>query len=316
MPAGLRDGFRGWGVSDRSDNPDVMPLSYLKNPGTGAIKSGTPLILSSGSVFVERAALTAGVNEVNTLTYGGTVTGGTFTLSFTGSGSTQTTTALAWNSTAFQVQEALQALSNIGPGNVLVTGGPGPGTPFVLTFRGLLASRVITTIVVNSSLAGTSPTLTAAKTTSGTQGRISSAAIFGFAENWDNAYGPMGSSQGTYGGYDLAFGRPIINLEGYPPVVAGALPPNEADQKPIIVQPAGGGKIFYGRVAHDVTVTNALIGTTVDIGWNPDFEDFYIAATTVVPLATIIRIPPEEVGRVGGIVEFVIQSARLQASLF
>jgi len=50
-----------------------------------------------------------------------------------------TTTALAYNATAAQVQSALEALSIVGRGNVSVTGGPAAGTPYRMTFIGALA---------------------------------------------------------------------------------------------------------------------------------------------------------------------------------
>ncbi len=58
----------------------------------------------------------ATVNEQQQVSTGG-ATGGTFTLTFSG----QTTTALAYNATAAQVQAALEALSNIAPGDVYVS---------------------------------------------------------------------------------------------------------------------------------------------------------------------------------------------------
>ena len=45
-------------------------------------------------------------------------TGGTFTLTFNG----QTTAPIAYNATAAQIQAALEALSNIAPGDIIVTG--------------------------------------------------------------------------------------------------------------------------------------------------------------------------------------------------
>lgn len=58
-------------------------------------------------------------------------TGGTFTLTFTG----QTTAAIAWNAAASDIEAALVALSNIAPGDVVVTGGPGPAL-WTVEFRG------------------------------------------------------------------------------------------------------------------------------------------------------------------------------------
>lgn len=63
-------------------------------------------------------------------------TSGTFTLTFEG----QTTSALAFNATAAQIQTALQALSTIGAGKVDVTGSV--GGPFICQFDSALVAYV------------------------------------------------------------------------------------------------------------------------------------------------------------------------------
>jgi hypothetical protein len=75
-----------------------------------------------------------GVNERQTIGPHDS-TGGTFTLTWSG----QTTAAIAYNANAATVQAALEALSNIAPGDVLVTGGPLPGVALTVEFEGLLA---------------------------------------------------------------------------------------------------------------------------------------------------------------------------------
>lgn len=72
-------------------------------------------------------------NEVQTVSIGGSVapTGGTFTLTYSG----QTTAGIAFNANAAAVQAALEALSNIGVGEAIVTGGPGPSTAWVVEFK-------------------------------------------------------------------------------------------------------------------------------------------------------------------------------------
>lgn len=72
----------------------------------------------------------AGTSEVQTVTITGTPTGGTFTLTFDG----ETTAPIAYNAINTAVDSALEALPNIGVGEVAVTGGPGPGTPYTVTF--------------------------------------------------------------------------------------------------------------------------------------------------------------------------------------
>lgn len=70
--------------------------------------------------------------ETQVVTITGTPTGGTFTLTYSG----QTTSAIAYNATAATVQAALEALSNIGTGNVAASGGALPGTAVTVKFVG------------------------------------------------------------------------------------------------------------------------------------------------------------------------------------
>lgn len=107
-----------------------------------------------------------GVNEKETLTMTGTPTGGTFTLTY----SAQTTSAIPYNATAAQVQAALIALSNIGPGDVMVSGGPFPATPIVVDFTGTLSGTVSGAPLTMSAVGltgGTSPTIGIVRTTTG-----------------------------------------------------------------------------------------------------------------------------------------------------
>ena len=83
--------------------------------------------------------------------FGGTVSGGTYTLTY----GAQTTTAIAYNAAAAVVQTALEALSTVEPGDVVVTGGPGP-TAIQVNFK--TGSTALTGS--GASLTGTAPTLT------------------------------------------------------------------------------------------------------------------------------------------------------------
>lgn len=112
----------------------------------------------------------AGTSEVQTLTIGGTPTGGTFKLAFDG----QTTDPITWSSTnntlRDNVDAALEALTNIGTGGVTTAVGTmtaGIGT-LTITFAGDLTKKAVNTITVaDNSLTGTSPTLAVAETTPG-----------------------------------------------------------------------------------------------------------------------------------------------------
>lgn len=114
--------------------------------------------LIGGSVITRPAT-----SEVQTVTITGTPTGGTFTLTFDG----QTTAPIAYNATNTDVDTALEALSNLEPGDVAVTGGPGPGTPFTVTFLGSLGNVPQMTASGAGLTGGTSPTVTV---TTGTPG--------------------------------------------------------------------------------------------------------------------------------------------------
>lgn len=127
------------------------------------LKSGLPLgkITASG-LYAPYAAAT---NEVQTVTITGTPTGGTYTLTWSG----QTTAAIPYNATAAQVRTALEALSNLAPGDVTVTGGPHPGTAMTVTFGGtLLGDNVAEMTASGASLTGgSSPAVAIATTTAG-----------------------------------------------------------------------------------------------------------------------------------------------------
>jgi hypothetical protein len=103
---------------------------------------------------------TTPVAEVQTITITGTPTGGTFTLTYRG----QTTSAIAYNAVNTAVDTALEALTTIGTGGVTVTGGPGPATPYVVTFADTMTDP--DQLIATSSLTGgTNPTITVTTTT-------------------------------------------------------------------------------------------------------------------------------------------------------
>lgn len=108
-----------------------------------------------------------GTNEAQTVTISGGVSGGTFTLSFGG----QTTAAIAWNASALTVQGALENLTSIGEGNVVVTGAL--GGPWTITFQGTLgdAAQVLLTHNI-ASLTGGTPAMTHAEVTAGVAGNV------------------------------------------------------------------------------------------------------------------------------------------------
>jgi hypothetical protein len=113
-------------------------------------------------------ALAIPTNEQQTVTITGGPTGGTFTLTYAG----QTTAGIAYNATASAVQTALRALSTVGSTGATVTGGPGPSTPYVVTFGGLLAGSNIAQMTASAAslTGGTSPAVAVTTTTPGATG--------------------------------------------------------------------------------------------------------------------------------------------------
>lgn len=103
-------------------------------------------------------------NDIQTLTLYGNPTGGTFTLDLDG----QSTSGIAFSATAGDVQTALEALSNIGSGNVSCTGGPLPSSSVTIEFQGTLASTNVSQLTADpSSLTGVTVYASITETTKG-----------------------------------------------------------------------------------------------------------------------------------------------------
>jgi hypothetical protein len=103
----------------------------------------------------------AGTNEVQRITITGTPTGGTFTITWNGF----TTAAIPHNATAAQVLSALLALPPFVYGDLDVTGGAGPGTPWDVEFKGRYSGMNVAQITTTDSLTGGSTPASAVTTT-------------------------------------------------------------------------------------------------------------------------------------------------------
>lgn len=138
-------------------------MAHYLSPGGGASRRYGP--------FTNAGAPGAGTDEVQTLTIGGTPTGGTFTLRFRG----EDTDPIDWSSTnatlAANIDAALGALGSIGGADNVTTAvgtmTAGIGT-ITITFTGSLAKQAVPTLsVASNDLTGTSPTVAVAETTPG-----------------------------------------------------------------------------------------------------------------------------------------------------
>lgn len=143
----------------------ALALSFvpdLNAQGADGLPANAPPLLSAG-------APGAGTSEVQTLTIGGTPTGGTFRISFDGARSA----AITWSATnatlLANIQAGLNAMGTLGSGEVTAAAGSltaGIGT-VTLTFGGTRAKLAVNLMTVASSLTGTAPTAAIAETTPG-----------------------------------------------------------------------------------------------------------------------------------------------------
>jgi hypothetical protein len=142
---------------------DVSTFTSGTHYPDGFFKSGIPLAkISSSGLYAPYAA---SPSEIQTLTVDGT--SGTYKITFDG----EQTAAIAFNALAAAVQAALEALPNINPGDVVVTGGVGAaggGTPYTLTFGGQYLGKNVPAITAQDvDLAGGGDALTVATSTAG-----------------------------------------------------------------------------------------------------------------------------------------------------
>jgi hypothetical protein len=159
---------------------------------TIAVNIGPNLTLAKGTVM---AQVTAGANDVQTVSMAGPPTAGTFNLQGVNpaTGSAWAVNGLAYNASSATIQAALRA-TNLGTG-VTATGGPLPGTPVVITFSGTLGNLPIGLITTTGS-ALTGGTVAVAHTTQGqTPGT--------FAAYVNGGAGGLGTARGILQ-YDVA----------------------------------------------------------------------------------------------------------------
>ncbi len=156
----------------RSITLDTSAFTAGTHYPNGYVPSGTILVHLGANMY---GPYGGNASEGQTVTITGTPTGGTFTLTLAG----QTTGAIAYNATAATVRTALEALSNVNVGDVTVTGGPGPGTPYVVTFGGQYAGEDMPAMTASgaSLTGGSSP---AVGVTTSTPGGGSTAVADGF----------------------------------------------------------------------------------------------------------------------------------------
>lgn len=157
------------------------------------IITGGVVIEGGVGPYLSAGAPVAGTDEIQTLTIGGTPTGGTFKLAFRG----LTTAAITWTAVdatlVAAIDTALGALASVGgAANVTCAIGTlssGIGT-VTITFVAALGKTAIDSLitVADNSLTGTAPTLAIAETTPGVTATARGLAVGAIVIDTTNAF--------------------------------------------------------------------------------------------------------------------------------
>lgn len=127
----------------------IQPKTFKLGSGTLAIL--TPMAMDKSTGFLEPWA--PPVTEVTTITKTGTVSGGTYTITVDGVASA----AIAYNASNATILAALTAMSNIGPEDVVLSGGGAAGVStgaLTLTWAGRFKGQNIAVTTGSGSLTG------------------------------------------------------------------------------------------------------------------------------------------------------------------
>lgn len=234
----------------------------------------------------------APLNEKQTFKINGNPISGTFTLTYDG----QTTSTIAYNASNATIISALEALSNIGVGDVDVTGAALPAGTKTVEFKGALAATNVPQMTSDaSSLGGTSSNLTIVTTSSGqtltTKPKwvIDTSAVTS-GSNWyiqlfrDNAIGDQFERRLQTGTF--AYNANNTTVKG---VIAGQL--NSLITDTLTSNSLSiGGKLFH---ADEITLTNSIgnAAFTIELSesaWQRlQDQVFYPRGSNDVPVITI-----------------------------
>lgn len=135
---------------ETGDSEAVQVATYVRmvsasfDFGADALNMNGTLL---GQFPADEQTLTALTDEQQLITKSGTVTGGTFTITYDG----QTTAALDFDATNAEVLAALEALSNLAPGDVVLAGGPVNTSPLRIIFQGTLKGTNVAAVTVDST---------------------------------------------------------------------------------------------------------------------------------------------------------------------
>lgn len=176
---------RGLGFESYTLAASTVPTVTIDTFTEQFLEAGTVLAkITSGTDIGKIGPFDPGLVVTESVVIASTATAGTFTLTFDG----ETTTAIAYNATAAAIKTALQALSTINAGDVLVTGGALP-TSVTVTFAGRFAGQNAPNLTLTATVTGgtTTATITAGTeigTGQATDGRELASNIVGILETF------------------------------------------------------------------------------------------------------------------------------------
>lgn len=194
-------------------------------------------------------------NEKQTIKINNNPTSGTFTLTYSG----QTTGNIAYNASNATITTALEALSNIGVGDVLVTGGPLPSRTVTIEFKGALAATNVAQLTSDASnLGSTSSNLTVSNITAGSSFStkpkwVINTTGIGTASTWNLAFKQTDSSNNTVVIRSANFAQ-NANAATVKSALSGELSYRREHTTTGLLS-LSSGKLFH---ADEITVTNSV----------------------------------------------------------
>ena len=169
---GLNDvsysGSASWVGPTNNTSMPPAPYSYSSNdPDDGAVTIATvnTVTATPSSYSITTRLSSDNVNAVQTISFGGTITGGTFSLALGGSTSSPINYSTVPATLQNNIQIALNGLASVGTGNSSVSAGS--ANAVTVTFQGTLAGQPVPPLSAISSLQGTNPTISVGSTTQG-----------------------------------------------------------------------------------------------------------------------------------------------------
>lgn len=195
-----------------SASADVAAGYVFNNMSLGGGRAGGFSL--SGNGFAK--AMTSGnamgglINEVQTISVTATVGGGTYNLTFPMYSNAQTA-AIPFGANAATVLAAIALIPGYQAGDVIVGGGPLPGTPMTLTFGNIFAGKNVSSVVVDGALLTGGGSYNLVQTTPGSDAgvlvpAVPAGAVLGnfYA---DTTWAGLGGTQVLHA-YDMNFGIP------------------------------------------------------------------------------------------------------------